>query len=70
MASGDLSVQRIERLIDGIEREIKEMRHSLKLYTSNPRKYEPQLENLAQAAMNTTRSAEVLLRTLGISEDG
>ena len=69
MASGDKSLQRIERQIDAIGDEIKEMRHSLKTYASDPRKYEPQLENLAQAAVNTMRSARVILRTLGVSED-
>jgi prefoldin subunit 5 len=69
MANDQVPTARIERNIDSIEREIKEMRHSLKLYMSNPRKYEPQLENLAQAAMNAERSAKVVLRALGVSGD-
>ena len=68
MASDQIPTARIERNIDGIERQIAEMRHSLKLFMSNPRKYEPQLENLAQAAVNVTRSAEVILRAIGVSE--
>jgi hypothetical protein len=69
MPSDQLPTARIERNIDGIENEVKEMRHSLKLYMSNPRKYEPQLANLAQAVMNVTSKAEVILRALGLPED-
>lgn len=60
---------RAERNIDAIADEVKEMRHALKVFASNPRKYEPQLENLAQAAVNTMRSARAILRSIGVSED-
>ncbi len=73
MATREMTVEeltaRVERQIDAIEREVKEMRHALKVFASNPRKYEPQLENLAMAAMNTSRSARDILRTLDLSED-
>ena len=68
MPSEELSVLRIERQIDSIERQVKEMRHSLKVFVSNPRKYEPQLENLASAAVTTMSSARGILRSLGIED--
>jgi prefoldin subunit 5 len=60
---------RVERNIDAIENETKEMRHALKLFASNPRKYQPQLENLAMAAMNASRSVGAILRSLDLPED-
>ncbi len=69
MASEKIPLQRIERQIAAIEEEAQQMRHSLKVYASDPRKYEPQLANLAQAALYTQRSAEIILRALGVSED-
>lgn len=60
---------RVERNIDVIEGEVKEMRHALKLFASNPRKYQPQLENLAMAAMDVSRSVKAILRALDLPED-
>jgi hypothetical protein len=64
-----MSLVRIERNIGQIERQAREMRHSLSLYESNPRKYEPQLDNLAQAALDAKRAAEIILRTIGASDE-
>jgi len=69
MASDQLPEARIERNIDNIERQVKEMRHSLKLLVSNPRKYAPQLENLADAALNAAKSAEIIVRAIARPED-
>jgi len=69
MSNGDVSLDRIERNIDAIEREIKEMRHALKVFASNPKKYEPQLLNLVEAAYNTMKSARVIIRAAGALED-
>jgi len=69
MASEEVAIHRIERNINAIEEEVAQMRHSLKVYVSNPRKYEPQLENLAQAAHYVKRSVDIILRAMGLPED-
>lgn len=61
-----VSWPRIERNVDSIEAEVKEMQHAMRVYMSNPQKYEPQLVNLASAALRARRSAEMILRTLGV----
>lgn len=60
----ELALLRIERHIDAIEKEVREMRHSLRVYKQDPGKYRPQLNNLAQAANVARRSAEHILRVL------
>jgi prefoldin subunit 5 len=60
-----LATARIERHIDAIERQIKEMRHSIKVYKSDPEKYLPQLQNLIQAATETANSSERILLAIG-----
>jgi len=69
MAREEIALHRIERNINAIEEEVAQMRYSLKTYASNPRKYEPQLENLAQSAHYVKRSVEIILRAMGLPED-
>jgi len=60
----EINEQRMERLMDSLEDEVRQMRHSFATYRRDPRKYAPQLRNLGDSAAATARIARVILRTL------
>jgi hypothetical protein len=61
----EIPVPRLERIVDGIEREAKQMRFSLDQYKKDTGKYQPQLGNLARSAAEVRTMGGVILRALG-----
>jgi len=59
-----ISLPRLTRLFDAIERELHQMRSSVDLYRKDPGRFRPQLENAANAAVQVQNAARVILRTL------
>jgi hypothetical protein len=64
-ASGDARMERsIERSIESIEEELKQVRVSWSKYQSNPGKYQPQLGNATQSLLAIVSMARVALRLI------
>lgn len=61
----DVNVQKLERLIDAMEKEVKQMNTSLGLYKKDPGKYKPQLDNLTNSASSVRSAVNVILRMFG-----
>ena len=54
----------MERMVDTMEDQLKEMKHSLGLYQKDPEKYAPQVQNFAAAAHSVMISGRILDRAL------
>jgi hypothetical protein len=61
----DSRLPRLERIMDSLESETKQMASSLGQYKQDPAKYKPQLNNVAHSAHIMMTDLKVLLRTLG-----
>ena len=64
VAAGEVNVPKLDRLVESIEKEVKQMRTSLDLYTKDPGKYKPQLDNLANAASTVGSTVGVIHRLI------
>jgi hypothetical protein len=64
VAAGEVNVPKLDRLVESIEKEVKQMRTSLDLYTKDPGKYKPQLDNLANAASTVESTVGVIHRLI------
>jgi len=62
--AGEVNVPKLDRLVESIEKEVKQMRTSLDLYTKDPGKYKPQLDNLANAASTVESTVGVIHRLI------
>ncbi len=56
------SVAKLDRLIESVEREVRQMKHSLEKYASDPARYKPQLENIAHSASSIESAMRVAYR--------
>lgn len=63
-AADEINVHRLERLIESVEKEAKQMRSSLDLYKRDPGKYRPQIDNLVQSATSIQSAMRVILRSV------
>lgn len=57
-------INRIDRALAAAERELKQMNSSIGLYKRDPGRYQPQIENLASAAVGMRNAMNLLLRTV------
>ena len=61
----DVNLQRVERVVDDISRQAKDMSLALDKYKKDPQKMKPQLENVIHTAYVISSDVRILLRTLG-----
>jgi len=64
-ADSNLNVQRLTRVLDGIEKDVKEAKDALAKYKKDPGKYAPQADNLASNLSGIYSATRVGLRALG-----
>lgn len=64
-AAADVNISRLDRVLDGIEDNLRSARDAVALYKKDPGKYAPQLGNVAQSLSSMATSTRVGLRTLG-----
>ena len=62
----DMNVMRLERLVDALETEAKQMRASLDLYKRDPAKYKPQLDNFTNSANTIDSVLSGVFRTIDL----
>ena len=55
-------INSLGKLIGSVEHQLKELKHSLGMYKKDPRKYQPQLENLEHAASATQSACSAIIR--------
>ena len=64
-ASEEINVPKLDKLLDGVEDDVKQMRSSLSKYKSDPRKYLPQMDNFSNSVGSVYMTMKVMLRSLG-----
>ncbi len=66
-SAGEIPIPRLNRVIDAIEKEAKNLSGSWETYKRDPQRYAPQLENVNYAAIQLGSHSRVILRSLGMT---